>query len=410
MDNIVAIILEGMKKVLKEKLLPLIFVVTVLLIALAFYLQGKISIFPQKLKTDIIKDKKTEIIYSEKEYKLSYNEKYQNGYFDISHFEEKENWQGDGQTDYVDRFEGNTSLLLNSQNNNKVSASLEIGKNLTLDDNFFVSMYINLRTPPETIEDLNIIFIDSKSGERYRYAIRQINQGWNFPRMQFGQFSAVGSNTQTRPRRNQYSFDKVVFELTSRKGSLASVNLDHLWVERNNDYLKDWNVKDSNFFSLGESIGNVALMAKSYFASMAALKRIGTAKNYNFQAKFIPKEKGAFGLFVNGDYNNGFGYYLVLDGIGSGHWRMFKNGDFGAGTHQILLNQGNISNFQVEEDKAYYLKTEAREFKVFFLIALDGKTFVQLGEVPNDSYPSGGIGIAALDGAFFLVDDLYFNQ
>ena len=74
------------------------------------------------------------------------------------------------------------------------------------------------------------------------------------------------------------------------------------------------------------------------------------------------------------------------------------------------MAKGEINNFQIEEGKSYLLKGEMKGSIIIFYLSLDDKNMTKLGEVRDDSFASGGVGIAASGGSIFLVDDIAFFQ
>ncbi|PJE69000.1 hypothetical protein COU96_02140, partial [Candidatus Shapirobacteria bacterium CG10_big_fil_rev_8_21_14_0_10_38_14] len=83
------------------------------------------------------------------------------------------------------------------------------------------------------------------------------------------------------------------------------------------------------------------------YGNRAVLSK-GAAKDYTFQAKFTLLRSGGFGLFLRGDYESGYGYYLMMDGVNTNTWQIYKYGLFDEKTQTLVLEKGNISNFKVE--------------------------------------------------------------
>ena len=100
----------------------------------------------------------------------------------------------------------------------------------------------------------------------------------------------------------------------------------------------------------------------------------------------------------------------MMDGLGTNSWMIYKVGIFEEKRQTIVLAKGEINNFQVEEGKSYLLKGDMKGSRIIFYLSLDNKNLTKLGEVRDDSFTGGGVGIAAAGGSIFLVDDIAFFQ
>jgi len=391
---------------MKKDFLSKIIVLSLILIALGvtyyFYEQGDVSFLPQKEKERAGETFTVQIPISDKEYKLSYQDKV-NSSFDIANFEENESWYGDGEFDYSTFYEGESSLFVTSLDGQKTTVSLK--RSFNIEDVLNFKFFVYLATDLEGIEEFNLIF-SGLDGE-YKFPIRDINKGWNFLVLAKENFSVyVPENKKEEVGKNESNQDiqEVVVELVSRPKTRSTVNLDALWAERKEDYLKDWNVNSDKFLSMKENGG---LLAIGMNGQRATLKK-GSAKDYTFQVKFTPLKNGKFGLFLRGDYKSGYGYYFVMDGVDTATWRIYKHGPFDEKIQSLDLGKGKIGNFKMEKGQVYWLKAETKGDQLAFSFSTSGKDFVKLGEARDESFTSGGIGITVGGGNMVFVDDIQF--
>ena len=366
-----------------------------------------------------------EILFKEKEYKLSYKDKSSSTFVDIANFEGNENWQGDGDIDFTNFYEGETSFRLVSQDNKKVTLALT--KDLNLEKALNFKFLIKLESDPDSFESLNLIFGNKDLSSSYRYSIRGLTKGWNLiilPKENFSSSikkavpaatSEEGSIAETPVEEvasNWGNIKKVAIELISRPKNVSSINLDFLWAETEDSYQQDWNTVSDKFLSLGENGDTTNLLVINLAGSTASMKRISSAKDYTVQAKFTPLKTGGFGFFLRNDFTTNYGYYLMMGGVGTNTWSIFKYGVFKdkPQVQNLVLAEGSITNFKIEKNKTYLLKSEMSGSRITFYLSLDDKNFTRLGEVRDDSFISGGVGIAANGGSIFLVDDIAFFQ
>jgi len=416
---------EKMKKILPEKVFAFSLVLIVFIVVIWFYQQGKIGFLPQKKSTQIEK-KVVEILFREKEYKLSYKDKFPSAVIGIARFEEDENWQGDGDIDFTDFYEGETSFRLVSQDNKK--ATLSLFKDLNLEEALNFKFLIKLETDFNGCESLNIIFGNKDLSSSYRYSIRDLTKGWNLVTLPKENFTPSVKKTivstatleegsiEEAPIEetafNWGNIQKVAIELVSRPKNVTSANFDFLWAETKDNYHQDWNTVSDKFLSLGENGESTNLLVVHLAASTASIKRISSAKDYTVQAKFTPLKTGGFGFFLRNDFTTNYGYYLMMGGVGTNTWSIYKVGFFKdkSQAQNLALAEGSIANFKIEKNKTYLLKSELSGSRITFYLSLDDKNLTKLGEARDDSFSSGGVGIAANGGSIFLVDDIAFFQ
>lgn len=414
-------VLDKMKKVFSEKTFAFGLIFVVFIVIVVFYQQGKISFLPGgKSSPAKIKPQKVEILFKEKEYKLSYKDRPASTVVEISHFEEDENWQGDGEVDFTNFYEGESSFRLVSRDNQE--ATLTLDKAFDLKEVLNFKFFINLETDPGSIETLSLIFGNRDLSTSYQYSIRELKKGWNLivlpkeyfvPSTRRVAIPEEESPEEVSPEKTTpgwSNIQKVAIEFVSRPKRVGAANFDFFWGEAEDNYQEDWNTASDKFLSLGKNGEKINLLVINLAGSTAALKRISSAKDYTLQARFTSLRKGRFGFFLRSNFTTGDGYYLMMDGLGLNTWQIYKTGIFEEKRETIVLAKGEISNFQVEEGKSYSLKGEVKGSRIIFYLSVDSQGLTKLGEVEDSSFSSGGVGIAAAGGSIFLIDDIAFFQ
>lgn len=389
-----------MKKILVQKLLPLGLVLFALGISYYFYLEGKITFLPQKEKKKLNESFTVQIPIDVREYKLSYRDKV-NLSFDIANFEEGENWYGGGEFDHSIFYEGASSLFLTSLDGQKTTVSLK--KNFKIEDVLNFKFFIYLATDSSNLEEFNLIFSGSKGV--YKFPIRDIGRGWNLLVLPKEKFSKVEGG-EGQEGIEGTSIEEATVELVSRPKTRSMVNLDALWAEKEKDYLEDWIADTDKYLSIKKNKNVSSLFVTGLSGSRAALEA-GSVKDGTFQVKFTPLKNGEFGLFLRGDCKSGYGYYLLMGGVDTDTWRIYKYGPFEEKVQSLDLGNGKIDNFVMGKEQPYWLKAEMRENRLVFYFSVNNKEFTKLLEVNDNSFASGGVGIVS-GNAMFFVDDIQF--
>jgi len=277
-------------------------------------------------------------------------------------------------------------------------------KNFDIENVLNFKFLVYLAGDPNDIEELNLVFTGQNSG--YRFPIRDLSKGWNFLVLPKDKFSFFSPQTDEK---KLSSIEKIAVELTSRPQARTIINLDSLWAEKEKDYLKDWNSNSEKFLSLKRNGNSVGLLALGLYGNRATLSQ-GVAKDYTFQVKFNSLKGEGFGLFLRGDYESGYGYYLMMDGINTNTWQIYKYGLFDEKTQALVLEKGNVSNFKMEKNRPYWLKAELKGPRLVFYLSVDGQNFIKLGEANDTSFTSGGVGFATTGSDMVLVDEIVFFQ
>lgn len=393
-------------------------VLIVSLVSWYLYRTGRISFLPKKRDVSQLQNLVSELPFTDKQYKLSYKEKSLNDVFVVSKFEDGEEWRGDGELDYADFLEGQSSLSLTSQGNAVSEASLRLTDGFKLADFGKVKLLVKLRSVLENIEEFNLVLTDGNNIALYKYPVRGLTEGWNLLALPVENFSEVKAEDVLTVKDTGGSeiegqqtalIKKVTFEIISRPRTMASVGIDFMWLEKSEDYLEDWKAVNNEAFFMGKSGDKVALGVCGLNNFFANIKKITAVRNFSLKAKFTPQRGGFFGFFIKGNYQNGHGYYVGLDGVNSNGWRILKYGDWGGKQQEIILKKGEISNFQTENDHPYWLKVDVKGSRLTFSFSVDGISYASIGEVTDDSFPFGGVGVVAKSSMFFI-DDIDFQQ
>ncbi|MBU2592605.1 hypothetical protein KKD61_04060 [Patescibacteria group bacterium] len=400
-----------MKKQIVGKILTLVFVLAAAGIAFYLYKEGKISFLPDK--TTNSSNNQEEIVsfpFTEKEYNLSYADKVKHRSLDIADFEENEKWTGDSDFDYTYFITGKSGLSFVSRNYERSSASIDLVDRFNFNNFSSYKIFVYLFSGPSNIEEFKVILSDGK--KNHIYSVRGLSEGWNLVVMPKDKFF-YESNDDLNQDSPDGPISEIRIELVSRAKTMASLTVDSLWAEKEVKYPEDWSVLNEESLALKNFSGTENLL----FAGMrerlvASIKKITSAQDYTFSAKFTPLTKGEFGLFARGNYRKGFGYYLTLSGLDESGWQIRKIGIFdkNKGVENITLTRGTIDNVKIERGTPYWLKAELSGRIISFSVSLDGVNFSKLGEANDGSFTRGGVGVTVFSAPAVLVDDLRFFQ
>lgn len=386
------------KKAIIPKLLALGLIGVALFATFFLYQKGDITLFPGREKNTVEYNFTIDLPIPDKKYTLFYQDK--TNAFDIANFENGEIWYGDGQFDFSTYKEGESSLFLTSLNGRKASVTLK--KNLDIEGVLNFKLLVYLAGEPTDIEELSLIIVDQNHG--YRFPIRDLSKGWNLLTLPQNKFSIFTPQVDEKANGGN-----ITVRLTSRPNARAIINLDSLWAEKDKTYLKDWNTISDQFLSLKKNVDAVSLLANSLYGSRATLTK-GSAKDYTIQIKFNPQDGGEFGLFLRGDYQSGYGYYLVMNGVKTNGWRIYKYGLFEEKVQALELIKGEIGNFKMEKNNPYWLQAEMKGQRLVFSFSIDGQNFTKLGEANDASFTGGGVGFTVSGGNIFFIDEVVFFQ
>jgi len=406
------------KKIILENALAFLLLLAALGATVYFYKNGQISFLSPGKNKPKIEEVTSELLFTEKEYHLLYKDWALEEVIEIARFEDQEKWQGDGDFDFSNVYEGKSSLALVSQNHQISRAVFPLEKDFDIDKIAQFRLFVFLKTPLKNLEEANLIF-EGEKGVLYQYPLRELTEGWNclvLPRSLFSESSNLGQEKAWSALTPDQKGEKriihsLILQITSRPKTMSVLGFDLLTAEESDRYLDDWNTNDNRFLSLARD-GSVVNLRLIGFAGQAAnLKKITGARDYTFQARFIPTKSGGFGFFLRGDYQSGYGYYLTVGGESKDAFSITKRGIFSTrGEEDLALVKGKIKNFKVEIDMPYWLKATLKGSRLALAFSIDGKNFVELGNANDNSFSSGGVGLAVKGDPLVLVDDISFAQ
>ena len=367
--------------------------------------------------------------FTEKNYKLDHSSYDAGAVIKIAYFEKNENWQGQHDFDSDIAIEGESSLLLESRDNQKAESYLEEKFNLSSYEIFKLAVY--LETDPSDLESVRLYFANKDKTAYFVYPITNLVKGWNYlkiPKMKFSSVNASkesiakskpinneatsGSSPKDGSLLNWDKVERVGLEVTSRSNVTSTVNFDDLRGLSSEDYLDGWLTTGPLFLDLIKSPeDNVTLQGKNIGASVALIKKLAGVSNFTFKAKLVPMKVNArSGFFIRGNYKTSQGYFFMIDGVGGNRWQILKNGLVDEKDAQTILKNGVINNFAVDDNQPLWLKVEARGDNMKFYLSTDGKSYTKLGEINDSEFKQGGVGIAVYDSGVTLFDDFEFQQ
>ena len=335
----------------------------------------------------------------------------------ISNFEytEADAWQGGGVFDEKIYYEGSRSMVLISTDRRAVTITLE--KTLNLTDMKQIEFMLHV-ADADAFEAAIIDFGDLDLNNYYRYSLTNLKNGWNLIQIPKEKFIAAKIKDSV--------FDwsqvaKVRFYALSRPNSVFLARLDILKSINDLDFTNQWRVLNPNmFFSLADQAGKPMLLARNFGASVATIKDIENINDFIFSATISPQSSGRSGLFIRGDYNNTYGYYLLIGGEKRSNWQILKRNKAGwspkeQAAENLLPNttlsvEGSLPNMTFARDKKYWLRVETRGDLIQFYFSIDGQKYEKLGEMKDGEFRGGGIGIAVLDGAQSIFNDFQLKK
>lgn len=409
-----------------QKYFPLLLVVFTLIVGIFIFVQKGILVFPtlnNKSDTNLTPQNKPaliDVLFTGKEYKLFYSEFPVSDFINIAKYDKSEQWQGLGSIEDDETVFGGAVLVLADRSREKSSAYLL--KNLNLSGIDIIKFSVKLKTIPDELEVLNVIFGNKSLTSFYRYPVSNLKEGINYITIPRSRFFFVGQgekpitgNSNAETVMSTLGWDKierVEFELISRPGAKASVDIGWVRGEKEDIFLPDWNWDgDKHFFNLDiDSAGKPVLAVQNSGNSNATLKKIGSVKDFDYSVKFLSKNRGKIGLLFRGDYKTGYGYFLTVEGLGTNVWSLSKYNLVDDQAKSTVILNGQISNFEFSKDQPFWLKVTTKGNKLTPYFSLDGKDFTKLGEINDNDFTAGGVGITFSGGSNGYVGDFYLTQ
>jgi hypothetical protein len=376
-------------------------ILTTIFFVILFFNNGSLSISPSSPLNNTI-----DIKFTDKNYSLKFPDILdKNISKEIAGFEEKEGWKGSYTLDDSLYFEGETSMVMDSRDHIASVATLD--KSLNLDGYDVIKMVTYIATDEEVegVESLTVNFSNKDEIVSYSYPVTALKKGWDVVKMSKEAFAL----TEGKGSLNWNNIEKVSLVLVSRSKAKTEVIMDRLWAEKNDvlgDYVRTLNNKSISYksFNSGQylSLWNIA-------NNLVTIKKVTSVQDFSYFAKLIPQKRSPFGIVGRVDSETRYGYYLSLDGINTGTWKLYRYDKPVDKTSWVVLTQGSINNFVIEKDKPVWLKMEFKGAKIIGYISMDGRNYTKLAKVVDREYKSGGIGIFSL-GASVLIDEVNFSQ
>lgn len=412
-----------------QKYLPFILIiVTVLFGGLLLFKKGFISLSFLGKKTDVVtvKSSMVDLLFGGQEYKLSYSGMDMANLVNIAKFGKTETWQGAGSIEEGSSKGENVLSLIDRDRQKAISYT---DKKLNLAGVDLIKLRVDLRTDPENLETLNLIFGNKDLTSFYRFPMTNLKNGLNYitiPKYRFflveGQGevtsdSKIGKEAISVTEKSSSNWDKiekVQLELISRPTAKANVEVGWIRAEKEELFIPDWSwvsADEDHFFNLDlDSEGKITLFVQNVGGSVATLRRLGSVKDFTYSAKINTLRKGTMGLFFRGDYKTGYGYYLSVGGLGTSDWLISKYSKEDSQPKSTVISNGQIGNFEFSKDQPFWLKVSVRGNSLSAFFSLDGKDWTKLDSVSDNEFSAGGVGIfvAGLGAGYF--DDFYLTK
>lgn len=400
----------------------------ILLIALTIFFGGvlllqkgfiELPTLDKKANTVILKRSVVDLLFSGKEYKLSYAGTDPVNITSIVKFDKTEQWQGAGSVEKDESEPGGAILSLIDRDRRGSSAYTY--KNLNLSNIDTIKFTVALKSFPLDIESLNLIF-SSKDGKNfYRFPITNLTSGINYfsiPKYSFFLSEETFDTKQTSTvssGKTSFGWDKIEkiqVELFSRPNAKANMEISWIRGEKDDLFTPEWNWDgNEHFLNLVVGADGKPTMLVQYIGrSIATLKKIGSVKDFSYTARVTSLRKGNAGLFFRGDYKTGYGYYFVTGGLGTSDWSIIKISLVGSQSKIEELLTGQIGNFEFSKDQPYWLRVIAKGTSLKLYLSLDNKDFIKLGEVNDTSFSTGGVGISSSNGGIAYFDEFSLIQ
>ena len=397
------------------------FILIALTVLFGGYLMFKKGIFTlptfgkKEKAVDIGNKNVVDILFADEEYKLSYGAVPADSLVNIAKFDKSETWQGEGSLEEgATRDESVISII----DRDRQKAEVYLFKPLNLAAVGLFKLTVNLKTEPDDLESFNILFSDKDLNNYYRFPATNLTEGMNFlsiPKHRFFLSNTAESNDETKKATSSaanipFTWDKVErvqLELVSRPGTKANLEVGWLRGEKEELFDKEWQWDGyEHFLNLATAQdGKTTLYSYNIGKGVATLKKVGSVKDFSFSTKITAMRPGSIGLFVRGDYKTGFGYYFAVGGLDSNEWSVTKYYLASGSPKTSALINGQISNFAFSKDQPFWLKATLRDNSLTLCFSLDNKDFTKLGNVTDNTFDAGGVGIAvAPNGAGFFDD------
>ncbi len=410
--------IKGFNKDTLNKFLPYILILVSLVVGFYLLLERGIITLPSfgsKSNVVSVPRSSVDLLYTGEDYKLSYASFDPAKFISIAKFDKNEQWQGTGSLG-EGFYKEETIISLTDRDREKAIAYLF--KNLNLTGIDIIKLSVDLKTDPDDLETLNILFGDRDFNNYYRFPLTSLIAGLNYITIPKYRFSQVTNESNQKKEsaniainNSSLSWDKIEriqLELLSRPTTKAIVDVGWMRGEREGIYSPEWNWdSQAHFFNLDTtSDGKSTLFVTDVGGrGIATLRKIGSTKDFSFSVKINSFKKGPIGLFFRGDYKTGNGYYLSTGGIGTNNWYIAKFSNAGGQPKTTILMDGEIANFEFSREQSYWLKVTTKGNIITGYFSLDGQEWTKFGSITDNEFGAGGVGLSATSGAYGYFDD-----
>ncbi len=414
---------KKLSRVQFQKYFPYLLLAITLIAGLFILFKKKIISLPSSDKSTVAEVKETsiiDIIFSGKEHKLSYENVDPANFINISKFDKDDQWQGEGSIEGETKSEN----FLNIIDRNRSKTAAYLSKNLDLSTIDKIKLALNLKSDPDDLESLNIYFGNKDLTRYYRFSVTNLIAGVNYLSIPKYRFFLVDEITEGSGNKNTIvptdkstfgweKVEKIQLELLSRPSSKANVEISWIRGEKDDLFTSDWNWDgNEQFFNLETNSGGrtVLLINNVGNRPVATLRKVGSVKDFTYSVKITAIKRGAMGLFFRGDYKTGYGYYLVVGGLGNNDWTLYKSSVIDKKPTATTLINGQIANFEFNKDQPFWLKVVTKGSNVIAYFSLNGNDFTKLAEVTDNDLGAGGVGIILNTGGTGYFDEFVINQ
>lgn len=408
---------SNLTSIIPQKYIPIILACGVILMGGYLLIRkGMISLPGDNTNGNMVEIKKTSIVdllFSGKEYKLSYAAMDPANLVDIARYDKTEQWQGSGNIENDVTF-GGVVMSMVDRDREKSSAILLKNLNLSSIDN--IKFIVNYKSDPDNVETLNLYFGNKDKTSYFRFPITNLKGGLNhfsIPKSRFflveekeAELSKTATKSGVRSTLSWDKIERVELELISRPSSKIFADIGWIRGEKEDIFAPEWNWDGTeHFLNLYHTPdGKLALNIISAGRGLATLRRIGSVKDFTYSAKMISYKEGFVGIIFRADYKSGTGYFFSIGGIRTSDWILSKNYLEGQQAKTVQLLKGQLANFEFTHDQPFWLKVSAKGDNLVLYFSLDGTNYTKLGEVNDNSINSGGIGVSSAGGAAIFDD------
>jgi len=335
------------------------------------------------------------ILFGKDEYTLSYSDMPTETVEVLSNFEPGDQWQGTGFWDKRVFIQGEASLAVNSIDGENAVIYLDFPEGKDFSSTKFINFYINF-SDIQLLQRSELKLGDTNLDNYYIYNLTNLKTGWNAIQIPVEQMVKISTGSEF----NLSAINKIQFEFQARPNNSVVANFDRLTFINSNEYLADWQTNSNDFTNLATMNNQIVFEARKTSNFMANLAKAGSSKDFIYEARVSPQTRSAAGLFFRGSSKSGQGYYFMLNGIDFNTWQLKKYTS--EGWQEVV--KGEITNLTFQPEESYWLRVSANGPEIKLLFSGNGEDFTELAKVEDDTFMSGGVGVAVFDGYAFFDD------